>query len=382
MAQKDQELILRRAPHVDIVVGPGQLGQVPELLAQAKDERRAADGRQPGRATPARATTVDGELRELRPAPRAGDAAEPVPGVRPDHDRLRQVLHLLHRPVGPRPRAEPAARRDRRRGAPARRPGGARRSRCSARPSTATSTASPTAGPPGSPTCSTGSTTSPGIERIKFVTNFPNDMTDDLLEAVRDLPKVCPLPARPGAERLRRGAEADEADVHGRVLRRHARPHPRDGARRGGLQRLHRRLLRRDRGVVREDRATWSSGPVQEQLHLQVQPAAGDEGRRRSSPTTCPRRSRSGGTTTCWRSRTAISLEDNRAFVGRTVEVLVEGPSKSAARARGLGRARPADRAGRRATGSWSSRGTSGWSGRSCRSRSRTPARSPCSGRW
>ena len=34
------------------------------------------------------------------------------------------------------------------------------------------------------------STTSPGIERIKFVTNFPNDMTDDLLQAVRDLPKV------------------------------------------------------------------------------------------------------------------------------------------------------------------------------------------------
>ncbi|MGD9856430.1 MAG: MiaB/RimO family radical SAM methylthiotransferase, partial [Planctomycetaceae bacterium] len=30
----------------------------------------------------------------------------------------------------------------------------------------------------------------PGIERIKFVTNFPKDMTNDLLEAVRDLPKV------------------------------------------------------------------------------------------------------------------------------------------------------------------------------------------------
>src|SRR5204862_5264912 len=40
-----------------------------------------------------------------------------------------------------------------------------------------------------------------GIERIKFVTNFPKDMTDDLLEAVRDLPKVCPylhVPAQSG----------------------------------------------------------------------------------------------------------------------------------------------------------------------------------------
>ncbi|HUR55236.1 MAG TPA: radical SAM protein, partial [Gemmataceae bacterium] len=30
----------------------------------------------------------------------------------------------------------------------------------------------------------------PGLERIKFVTNFPKDMGDDLLDAVRELPKV------------------------------------------------------------------------------------------------------------------------------------------------------------------------------------------------
>src|SRR5213596_1323845 len=33
MAQKDKELILRRAPHVDIVCGTGQLAQLPELIA-------------------------------------------------------------------------------------------------------------------------------------------------------------------------------------------------------------------------------------------------------------------------------------------------------------------------------------------------------------
>src|SRR5262249_11553728 len=40
-----------------------------------------------------------------------------------------------------------------------------------------------------------------GVERIKFVTNFPRDMTDDLLDAVRELPKVCPylhVPAQHG----------------------------------------------------------------------------------------------------------------------------------------------------------------------------------------
>jgi tRNA-2-methylthio-N6-dimethylallyladenosine synthase len=33
MAQKDQELVRRRAPWVDLVVGPGQLHQVPSLVA-------------------------------------------------------------------------------------------------------------------------------------------------------------------------------------------------------------------------------------------------------------------------------------------------------------------------------------------------------------
>src|SRR5207247_1068806 len=40
-----------------------------------------------------------------------------------------------------------------------------------------------------------------GIVRIKFITNFPRDMSDDLLDAVRELPKVCPylhVPAQSG----------------------------------------------------------------------------------------------------------------------------------------------------------------------------------------
>src|SRR5919108_6064594 len=36
MAQKDQEKILRRAPHVDIICGTGQLARLPELIEQAK----------------------------------------------------------------------------------------------------------------------------------------------------------------------------------------------------------------------------------------------------------------------------------------------------------------------------------------------------------
>src|SRR5436190_16406127 len=36
MAQKDQEKILRRAPHVQIICGTGQLGRLPELIEQVR----------------------------------------------------------------------------------------------------------------------------------------------------------------------------------------------------------------------------------------------------------------------------------------------------------------------------------------------------------
>ncbi|MCS7237547.1 MAG: tRNA (N6-isopentenyl adenosine(37)-C2)-methylthiotransferase MiaB [Thermoguttaceae bacterium] len=56
-----------------------------------------------------------------------------------------------------------------------------------------------------------------GLRRIKFVTNHPKHMTDDLLQAVRDLPPVCPylhVPAQSGSDRvlarMRRGYTVGE----------------------------------------------------------------------------------------------------------------------------------------------------------------------------
>ncbi len=46
MAQKDQTLIFRRAPHVDLVLGPGQLEQLPgavQTLLERKSERRETE---------------------------------------------------------------------------------------------------------------------------------------------------------------------------------------------------------------------------------------------------------------------------------------------------------------------------------------------------
>jgi tRNA-2-methylthio-N6-dimethylallyladenosine synthase len=37
MAQKDQELIRKRAPHVDLIVGTGQLAQLPKLIRDAQE---------------------------------------------------------------------------------------------------------------------------------------------------------------------------------------------------------------------------------------------------------------------------------------------------------------------------------------------------------
>ena len=37
MAQKDQELIKKRAPYVDIICGTGQLARLPELIAQVEE---------------------------------------------------------------------------------------------------------------------------------------------------------------------------------------------------------------------------------------------------------------------------------------------------------------------------------------------------------
>jgi tRNA-2-methylthio-N6-dimethylallyladenosine synthase len=64
-----------------------------------------------------------------------------------------------------------------------------------------------------------------GLDRIKFVTNYPRDMTTDLIAAVRDLPKVCHylhVPAQHGSDavlaRMKRGYTIGEyMEMLGRV---------------------------------------------------------------------------------------------------------------------------------------------------------------------
>ena len=159
-------------------------------------------------------------------------------------------------------------------------------------------------------------------------------MTDDLLQAVRDLPKVCRylhVPAQSGCDEILKRMKRMYTVG---VLRGHAGPDPRDDSRRGGLERLHRRLLRRDEasfertvGLVERSRFKNSfifkysarQGTKADALYADDVPE--EVKKRRNNELLA--------------LQTAISLEDNRGWVGRTVEVLVEGTSRKTARREG-----------------------------------------------
>ena len=203
MAQKDQELIRRRAPHVDIVCGPGQLTQLPQLIAAVA----GGDGPQLalslGRAEASRVEVTESfesydPLREpsMRPTPfqafvRTQFGCDKfctyciVPSVR-GPEQSRPPAHIL---AEVRQLADQGAKEI----------------------TFVGQTVNSYRYKNGD-----GRTTSladllvlvhdtPGVERIKFVTNFPRDMTDDLLQAVRDLPKVCEylhVPAQSGCDEI------------------------------------------------------------------------------------------------------------------------------------------------------------------------------------
>ncbi len=188
MAQKDQELIRKRAPYVDMVVGTGQLAQVPALVDRVKETRqpqfalslgRTDAGRHeveasfvsydPAREPAMRPTAFQAFVRIqigcdkfctycVVPSTRGPEQSRP-----PEHilAEVRQLVEqgckevtLLGQTVN----------------SYAYQYGDGRRARLSDLLAAMHET--------------------PDLERIKFVTNFPKDMSDDLLDAVRELPKV------------------------------------------------------------------------------------------------------------------------------------------------------------------------------------------------
>ncbi len=328
MAQKDQRLIFERAPYVDLIVGPGQLHQVPRLLEEVARKREprlevSLDRKAGSREEIERSFESYDPDRDpqMRPSPHQAyvriqfgcdkfctycivpRVRGPEQGRHPEHivaeaqklaaegcreitllgqtvnsyrhvdggrtTRLSDLLHKLHEIVG--------------------------------------------------------------LARLKFVTNFPKDMTDDLLQAVRDLPKCSPylhVPAQSGSndvlKRMKRGYTVEEyREMLGRI--RAAIP---DAAVTSdfivGFCGETEDEFQQTVGLVRESRFKnsfifkYSERPGTKAPDMWPDDVPEDVKRRRNNELLAV--------------QNAISEEDNQQFVGRTVEVLVEGPSKRAQR--------------------------------------------------
>jgi len=329
MAQKDQGQILRRAPHVDVVIGPGQLARLPELLRKAKEDGRpqlaVSLPRTAGSNLEVTASFAEYDpLREplMRPSPfqafvrimmgcdkfctycivpavRGPEQSRPPAAIVEEARSLAgqgvKEITLLGQTVNSYKFREPDGRT-------------ARLSDLLVRLHEID-----------------------GIARIRFITNFPNDMTDDLLQAVRDLPKVMRylhVPAQSGCD-----------EVLGRMKRLYTVG-------------LYDEMMGRIRATlpdaaVSSDFIVGFCGETEESFRKSValversrfknsyifkySPRAGTKADARFADDV-PEEVKRRRNNELLAAQNAISQADNRPFIGRTVEVLVEGPSKSAAR--------------------------------------------------
>jgi tRNA-2-methylthio-N6-dimethylallyladenosine synthase len=170
-----------------------------------------------------------------------------------------------------------------------------------------------------------------GVERIKFITNFPNDMTDDLLQAVRDLSKVCPyihVPAQSGCDLvLKRMKRMYTVGFYEEMLARIRATVPAVAISSDfivGFCGEDEASFERTVGLVERSRFKnsfifkYSPRETTKAASLYADDVPEAVKKRRNNELLA--------------LQTAISLEDNQRWVRQTVEVLVEGPSKKTAR--------------------------------------------------
>ena len=327
MAQKDQELIRRRAPHVDLVCGTGQLARLPELIALVQRTGR-----------PQMALSLDRKEASRPDVERSFESYDPLrdPSMRPS--RFQAYVRIM---IGcdkfctycivPKVRGPEQSRHPEHIAAEVRQlaaegcrevtllgqtvnsyqynGGDDRTTRLSDLLSRIHDTA--------------------GIERFTFITNFPRDMSDDLLDAVRGLPKVCPylhVPAQSGCN-----------DVLKRMKRLYTVEYYCD---------MLARCRERVPGVsISSDFIVGFCGETEESFARTCELVAG-AGFKNSfifkyspRPGTkadelfaddVPEEVKKRRNNDLLAIQNQVSLADHLAHVGETVEVLVEGPSKSA----------------------------------------------------
>lgn len=328
MAQKDQELILKRAPHVDLVVGPGQIARLPELLAavsrgegpvlEVSLDRRG----QPRQRVEATFLTPDRPRTESVRPTRFQAFVRVMFGC--DKFCTYCIVPRVRGPEQSRSPAEILAEVEQ-----------LADQGCveiTLLGQTVNSYRWQTAGQTFRLSDLLAKVHEvPGIRRIKFVTNYPRDMTPDLLQAVRDLPKVCPylhVPAQSGSntilKRMKRGYTVEEYREMLFAIRETV-PH----------------------AAVTSDFIVGFCGETEEDFRQTVQLV--EEARFKNSyifkysprpgtkafelwPDDVPEEVKRRRNNELLAIQNRISEEQNRNFIGQTVEVLVEGPSKMAGR--------------------------------------------------
>ena len=325
MAQKDQRQIFERAPYVDVIVGPGQLHQVPDLIekVEAGDGRQleVSLGRRDGSVTQIKRSHESFDpLRdaEMRPTPfqayvRIQIGCDKfctyciVPMVRgPEQGRPPEQILAEARALADQGCLEITLL------------GQTVNSYCYREDGKATRLAD----------LLFQLHDIEGLQRIKFVTNYPKDMGFELLQAVRDLPKCSPylhVPAQSGSNK---------------VL---------DLMKRGYTVEEYREMMQRIRqtipdAAVSSDFIVGFCGETDDDfaqtVHLveecrfknsfifkySVRP--GTKGAERLLDDV-PLEVKKQRNNELLQIQNAISAEDNQEFVGAEVEVLVEGPSKA-----------------------------------------------------
>ena len=328
MAQKDQKLIFERAPFVDLVVGPGQLHQVPELIERAVAEggqhlEVSLDRKSGNREEVERSFESYDPLRDpqMRPSPyqafvRIMIGCDKfctyciVPSVR-GPEQSRPAAHIV---AEAQKLADEGCREITLLGQTVnsyRHTDGGRTTRLSDLLEMLHDI--------------------PGLARLKFVTNYPKDMTDDLLMAVRDLPKVSPylhVPAQSGSnEMLRRMKRGYTVEDYREMMARVRQTVPEAAVTSDfivGFCGETDEDFQATVDLVRECRFKnsfifkYSERPGTKSAQLYPDDVPEEVKRRRNNQLLS--------------IQGAISEEDNLPLIGREVEILVEGPSKTAAR--------------------------------------------------
>ena len=343
MAQKDQQLVFERAPHVDLVVGTGQLREIPRLVEQARRDReqrlavglhRKAGSRQ---AVAASFESYD-PLRtpEMRPSPFQAFVRIMI-GC--DKFCTYCVVPMTRGPEQCRPPSQIAAEvrvlADQ----------GVREVTLLGQ--TVNSYAAVENGRQYrlhdllELIHDTG-----GIDRIKFVTNYPRDLSDELLQAIRNLPKVCRylhVPAQSGCNdvlrRMKRGYTVEE---YREMIARIRSTVPGCAVSSDfivGFCGETEKSFERSMDLIRECRFKnsfifkYSPRRGTKAYELYQDDVPEEIKRRRNNEMLA--------------LQNQISEEDNAAFIGRQVEVLVEGPSKTAEKAGASGADGPLQLVGR-----------------------------------